>query len=511
MNPSENTTICAPATPVGAGAVSLLRVSGPLAIETADKVVRFKKGCASQAPGYSLHFGSISETDGALLDEVLVSVFRAPHSYTGEDMVEICCHASGYIVERILSLLCKAGASPAEPGEFTRRAFLNGKMDLSQAEAVADLIASSSRSAHDLAIRQMKGGYSEELGKMRDKLLHLVSLMELELDFSEEEVEFADRSELMTLLDEAIERFRSLADSFRVGNALKNGIPTAIAGAPNSGKSTLLNALTGQDRAIVSDIAGTTRDTIEESCQADGILFRFIDTAGLRDSTDTIERLGIERSWKEIGNAQAILAVLDLSRCDEELMESASDILRGCRTHSDSASPTPSVHGASPFMCFLLNKADLERSSKRIDTIRQRLVKLAPESKTLVLALHPKAASSAFSSDSSLSSDSDTPLSDANGTYPLHTVADIKALLASHFRTLASGHETLVSNFRHAEALRSASEALIRTREGLLQGLPTDLCCQDIREALHHLGSITGQITSQDVLNNIFSRFCIGK
>ena len=504
MTPSENTTICAPATPVGAGAVSLLRVSGPLALSVCDRVVRFKKGNASDAPGYSLHFGSVFEppcpasdhsrenADASLVDEVLVSVFRAPHSYTGEDMVEISCHASAYVVERILSLLCREGAVPAEPGEFTRRAFLSGKMDLSQAEAVADLIASSSRSAHDLAIRQMKGGYSEELKKMREQLLHIVSLMELELDFSEEEVEFADRCELRSLLDEAIERTSALSASFRLGNALKSGIPTAIAGAPNSGKSTLLNALCGQDRAIVSDIEGTTRDTIEETCTADGILLRFIDTAGLRESSDTIERLGIERSYRAIEQSSAVLVLLDLSRSDRELIGSARDILaHSCGEDSRDQRST------APFLVFLLNKADLEKNPARIESLRTQLNELSGETPVMVISL--KSGSASEASDSSRYASREA------------SVAALKTLLAKHFLSLAQSHDTLVSNLRHAEALRSTADALLRAREALSQGLPTDLCCQDIREALHHLGSITGEISSQDVLTNIFSRFCIGK
>ena len=489
VNIQENTTICAPATLPGTGAISLLRVSGPDCLAIADRVIRLRKGTLAEAAGYSLHFGEIYE-EAALVDEVLVSVFRAPRSYTGEDMIEISCHASAYIVERILSLLCQAGASPAEPGEFTRRAFLNGKMDLSQAEAVADVIASDSRSAHRLAMNQMKGGYSAELGRIRDELLHLASLMELELDFSEEDVEFADRSELIRLLDKAIDRCTTLADSFRVGDALKNGIPTAIVGAPNSGKSTLLNALCGQDRAIVSPIAGTTRDTIEETCVIDGLLFRFIDTAGIRQSDEAIERLGIERSYQALARSRVALAVLDLSRPDNELLEGMEEMMEKMGSSTESHFDTRGTKhdrvsaGEKPELVIILNKADLEPSVERIAALKARLQALAPDADMLVISL--------------LGSSVDDLLA-------------LKRLLGSRFKALADHTDTLVTNLRHANALREAAGSLIRTRDGLAAHIPTDLCCTDLREALHHLGTITGTITTQDVLNNIFSRFCIGK
>ena len=272
-------TICAPATVPGTGAISVIRVSGPEALSVADKTVMCRKGTISDAPGYTIRFGTVTAADGSVLDEVLVSVFRAPHSYTGEDSVEISCHASSYIVSSLMDLLYAAGARAAEPGEFTQRAFINGKMDLAQAEAVADVISSQNAAAHRVAFKQMKGGFSTELKSMRAELLEIVSLMELELDFSEEDVEFADRSRLDTLLDAIIGHISRLIDSFRLGNAIKNGVPVAIAGATNTGKSTLLNALLGEERAIVSDIHGTTRDTIEETLNIDGVLFRFIDTA----------------------------------------------------------------------------------------------------------------------------------------------------------------------------------------------------------------------------------------
>ena len=323
-------TICAPATIPGTGAISVIRVSGPDALTIADKVVTCRKGSISEADGYTLKFGVIyniidncnsNDCDALsnksfkhIIDEVLVSVFRAPHSYTGENSVEISCHASSYIVSEIMSLLYAAGARAAEPGEFTQRAFLNGKMDLAQAEAVADVIASQNAAAHRIAFKQMKGGFSSELRGMRSELLELVSLMELELDFSEEAVEFADRSRLDSLLAQIIAHVSRLIDSFRLGNAIKNGVPVAIAGATNTGKSTLLNALLGEDRAIVSDVHGTTRDTVEETLNIDGILFRFIDTAGLRETTEVVEQIGIQRTFKKIGEASIVLGMIDLTR-----------------------------------------------------------------------------------------------------------------------------------------------------------------------------------------------------
>jgi tRNA modification GTPase len=286
-------TICAPATVPGTGAISVIRVSGPEAHSIVDKVVKCKRGTISDSDGYTIRFGTVCNSDGTVIDEVLVSIFRCPYSYTGEDSVELSCHASSYIVSTVMELLYSAGARAAEPGEFTQRAFLNGKMDLAQAEAVADVIASQNAASHRIAFKQMKGGFSSELRQMRSELLEIVSLMELELDFSEEEVEFADRSRLDSLLNALIDHITRLIDSFKLGNAIKNGVPVAIAGATNTGKSTLLNALLGEDRAIVSDVHGTTRDTIEETLNIDGVLFRFIDTAGLRETSEIVEKIGI--------------------------------------------------------------------------------------------------------------------------------------------------------------------------------------------------------------------------
>lgn len=320
-------TICAPATIPGTGAISIIRVSGKEALTIADKVIDTKGAPIAETEGYRLRYGTVFEADGSVLDNVIVSVFRAPHSYTGENSVEISCHASRFIVNKILELLVNAGARIAAPGEFTRRAFVNGKMDLAQAEAVADVIASQSAASHRVAMNQLKGGFSSELKVLREKLLTMTSLLELELDFSEEDVEFASRKELGQLVDDSLTHIRRLTASFSRGNAIKNGVPVAIVGATNTGKSTLLNALLGEERAIVSDIAGTTRDTIEETLNIDGILFRFIDTAGIRETDETIEKIGIDRTFKKLGEAAVVLGMTDLSRGEAAVLEDADFIL----------------------------------------------------------------------------------------------------------------------------------------------------------------------------------------
>ena len=320
-------TICAPATIPGTGAISIIRVSGKESLAIADKVIDTKGVPIAETEGYRLRYGTVFEADGSVLDNVIVSVFRAPHSYTGENSVEISCHASRFIVNKILELLVNAGARIAAPGEFTRRAFVNGKMDLAQAEAVADVIASQSAASHRVAMNQLKGGFSSELKVLREKLLTMTSLLELELDFSEEDVEFASRKELGQLVDDSLTHIGRLTASFSRGNAIKNGVPVAIVGATNTGKSTLLNALLGEERAIVSDIAGTTRDTIEETLNIDGILFRFIDTAGIRETDETIEKIGIDRTFKKLGEAAVVLGMTDLSRGETAVLEDADFIL----------------------------------------------------------------------------------------------------------------------------------------------------------------------------------------
>ena len=479
-------TIYAPATVPGTGAISVIRVSGPDALTIADKVIKCRKGTISDASGYTIKFGTIHTTDDAVLDEVLVSIFRAPHSYTGENSVEISCHASSYIVSSVMELLFAAGARAAEPGEFTQRAFLNGKMDLAQAEAVADVIASQNAAAHRIAFKQMKGGFSSELKGMRSELLELVSLMELELDFSEEEVEFADRSRLNELLAALIAHISRLIDSFKLGNAIKNGVPVAIAGATNTGKSTLLNALLGEDRAIVSDIHGTTRDTIEETLNIDGVLFRFIDTAGLRETEEVVEKIGIERTFKKISEASIVLGMIDLTRDFESSCETVCEVIE-------------KVDFESQKLVILLNKTDLCEVNKNVSILN-----------FIVSSLEIKGFTSSFAENHE-NSDIDVPIipisaKTGSGIDNLRTI-----LAASQRDLLADSDTTLVTNQRHVQALTEARTSLLRVQDGLTLGLPTDLAAQDIREAIYHLGSIVGEISADEVLGNIFKNFCIGK
>ena len=479
-------TICAPATVPGTGAISVIRVSGPDALSITDKVVQCRKGSISEAAGYTIRFGTVHDAAGAVLDEVLVSVFRAPHSYTGENSVEISCHASSYIVSSLMNLLFEAGARAAEPGEFTQRAFLNGKMDLAQAEAVADVIASQNAAAHRIAFKQMKGGFSSELRDMRSELLELVSLMELELDFSEEEVEFADRGRLNDLLIKLIAHISRLIDSFRLGNAIKNGVPVAIAGATNTGKSTLLNALLGEDRAIVSDVHGTTRDTIEETLNIDGVLFRFIDTAGLRETTEIVEKIGIERTYKKISEASIVLGMVDLTRDFDTSCETVSSIVE-------------SVDFNAQKLVFLLNKTDICEVNKNVQIINYIVSLLDNNNITSdLISNYEDTANSVAIIPISAKTGSGTDL--------------LRSVLASSQRDLlADSDTTLVTNQRHVQALTDARTSLLRTQEGLTLGIPTDLASQDIREAIYHLGSIVGEISTDEVLGNIFRNFCIGK
>ena len=511
-------TIFAPATIPGTGAISVIRISGPEAIPAAAALVhpvasadisdesRRGKGdfkceascaCPNQqiieSKGYRMHFGQISGKDGRLLDEVIASVFRAPHSYTGEDSVEISCHASSYIVSEISALLVDLGLRPAEPGEFTQRAFLNGKMDLAQAEAVADVIAAQSAASHRIAVNQLKGGFSSELKTMRASLLEIVSLMELELDFSDEDVEFADRGRLNSLVGGVMAHIRRLMDSFRAGNAIKNGVPVALVGATNVGKSTLLNALLGEERAIVSDIHGTTRDTVEETMNLGGVLFRFIDTAGLRETVETVEKIGIERSYKKLHEAQIVLGVVDASRVFEENCREIREIL----SHTD-----PDRQD----IIIVLNKCDAlvgtdcesvgyaasgidsgigtELRNKNVICIN-KYVSFIDNDKIKVVAISAREKAG---------------------------IDGLKSLLSDTQKDLTENTDAvLVTNIRHLEALSSASTALGRVKSGLSYGTATDLVSQDLREALYHLGSILGEISTDEVLGNIFKNFCIGK
>ena len=491
-------TICAPATIPGTGAISVIRVSGPQALIIADKIVECKRGKIREADGYSIRFGTIFSESGDILDQVLVSIFKAPHSYTGENSVEISCHSSAYIVSQIINLLLKAGARSAEPGEFTQRAFINGKMDLAQAEAVADVIASQNAAAHRIAMRQLKGGFSSELKKMRSSLLEIVSLMELELDFSEEEVEFADRGRLKELVDATLEHISRLVGSFKAGNAIKNGVPVAIAGATNAGKSTLLNALLGEERAIVSDIHGTTRDTIEETLVLDGVLFRFIDTAGLRETDETIEKIGIQRTLQKIDDASVVLAMIDSTRPFEEISFNLMEIIER-------------VNLSEQKLMILLNKADLTG----LDEVNYAGNNFVSIGNLIVSCFENKG----IKVNASFLSGYDAALTDSPNTIPIIPISaregtgldTLRTTLSSSVKDLLKEDGTMVTNTRHIQALTQAQTSLTRVREGLDTTLPTDLLAQDLRETLHHLGTITGDITTDEVLGNIFRNFCIGK
>ena len=463
MTFSDNDTIAAPATAAG-GALCVVRVSGPRAIDICDTIFRGRTTLAA-AKTASAHYGSIADTTAGVIDEAIVTIFRAPHSYTGEDSVEISCHGSAYILQQVMQLLTDNGCRTAEPGEFTRRAFLNGKMDLSQAEAVADLIASSSAATHRIAINQMRGGFSSKLAELRDKLLRLTSLMELELDFSDhEELEFADRTELDSTAAQIETTISRLASSFSVGNAIKNGVPVAIVGETNAGKSTLLNALVGEERAIVSDIHGTTRDVIEDTVNIDGTTFRFIDTAGIRDTSDTIERLGIDRTYQKINQAEIVLWIIDPTDLASKTDELAQRILPLCK-------------GKQLIMVY--NKADIAEQKHGAD------IAATPEG-TRSISISAK-----------------------QGT----NLDKLKQMLidAAGIPEISSA-DVVVTNIRHYEALTRALEAIRRVRQGLTDGLPSDLVAQDLRDCLHSLAEIVGgEITTEETLQNIFKHFCVGK
>lgn len=422
-------TICAISTAKG-GAIGVVRTSGPDAVEITDKIFNGRKSLID-APPYSIHFGEI--IDGKeTVDEVLVTVFRAPHSYTGEDATEISCHGSNYILQRVMELLLKGGCDMARPGEFTQRAFLNGKLDLSQAEAVADLIASQNAAAHRIAMQQMRGGFSKKLAQLRDRLLNMTSLLELELDFSEEDVEFADRTQLLDLANDISKEIKKLTDSFQMGNAIKNGVPVAIIGAPNVGKSTLLNALLGDERAIVSDIKGTTRDVIEDTTTIGDITFRFIDTAGIRHTDDTIEKMGIERSMKAAEKAQIIILLTE---------------------------PGVEFPKIEP------------RDDQKVIKITNKTQEFQALNNVGINRLEEQLVASVSNADSDI----------------------------------------LVTNLRHYEALYNAGRFIQQAIDSMHSGQSGDIISEDLRMCLSHLGEILGQITSDEVLHNIFSHFCVGK
>jgi tRNA modification GTPase len=463
----QSPTICAVSTAPGIGGIAVIRISGSNAIEFSECIVSF------QNPGKTVKmlnanqatFAHIINADGEWIDDVVVTVFKSPHSFTGEDVVEISCHGSLYIQQIILQLLTKAGCEPARPGEFTQRAFLNGKMDLSQAEAVADLIASSSATAHRIALHQMRGGFSEKLKQLRTQLLDFVSLVELELDFSEEDVEFVDRLQLKELAADIALIISKLSDSFRVGLALKNGIPVALVGETNVGKSTLLNLLLDEDKAIVSDIHGTTRDFIEDVVEIKGITFRIIDTAGIRKTSDTIENLGIERTYQKIEQASIVLWILDCTQLSEH-------------------------------MEWLTEKIHKKAADKKVILVFNKIDKITLEETEVLNQL--------FSSF-----DAEKIFISAKQKMNLHMLEDA-LLRAAQIPDIQPG-DVVVSNIRHYEALRKALLSIERVSDGLESGISGDFLSQDIRECMHYLGEITGQISNDEVLGNIFGKFCIGK
>ena len=461
---THNDTIIALATASGAGAIAVLRVSGAEALSISNSLFKsiHNKQLIDQ-PTHTVHLGHIIDGE-RVLDEVLVSIFKNPQSYTGEDVVEISCHGSSYIQQEILQLFIRKGCRAANAGEFTLRAFLNGKMDLSQAEAVADLIASDSAAAHQIALQQMRGGFSSEIKNLRQELLNFASLIELELDFSEEDVEFADRQQFEELLERIVKVLKYLIDSFSTGNVIKNGVPIAIVGAPNVGKSTLLNALLNEEKAIVSTIAGTTRDAIEDEISIEGVKFRFIDTAGIRQTDDTVEAIGIEKTFEKMAQSQVVLQLFDGSKISEE---SYSDIKNQIEQN---LSQYPDKQ-----QLIVVNKMDTS-NLKTIEKCFEQFDYLTISAKT------------------------------GDGVEALK-----KQLLGLVQMGKLHNNDTIITNARHYDALRQALDNIQKVQHGLQTGLSGDLLAIDIREALHHFGRITGEISTDDLLGNIFANFCIGK
>jgi len=464
-NIPNNDTICALATPAGVSAIGVIRLSGVKAIIICEKVfsapsssAKGKKKLSAQKT-HTIHYGTIK--DGKkIIDEVLVSIFKNPHSYTGEDLVEVSCHGSAFVQQELIQLFIKKGARIAKPGEFTLRAFLNGKLDLSQAEAVADLIASNSEASHKIAMQQMRGGFSQEIKQLRQQLVNFASLIELELDFSEEDVEFANRKDLKKLLEKMQNVLDGLIKSFAVGNVIKNGIPVAIIGEPNVGKSTLLNVLLNEERAIVSEIPGTTRDAIEDTIVLNGIAFRFIDTAGIRATTDTIETIGIAKTYEKIGQAAMVLYLFDSVKASVDKINTAISKL----------------HHSNGQVTIIINKTDKGDFKKIQQKFRsfKNIVFISAKNKQNIHLLTDK----------------------------LSDFVNIKNL---------SNNEVIITNSRHYEALTKSLEAIDSVYSGLTKSITGDLLAIDIRTALHHLGEITGEITTDEILGNIFSKFCIGK
>lgn len=463
-------TICAMATPPGMGAIAVIRISGNKSIEVCNKFFqpRNKKLKLVEAKSHTIHLGEI-RTGEELIDEVLLSVFRKPNSYTGEDSIEISCHGSAYIQQKIIELLINNGIRLANPGEFTLRAFMNGKFDLSQAEAVADLIASQSKISHDLALDQMRGKFSDVIKTLREQLINFASLIELELDFSEEDVEFADRKELTNVLSSLDKEIEKLVNSFSVGNVIKKGIPVAIVGKPNVGKSTLLNAILNEERAIVSEIPGTTRDTIEDTIIINGVSFRFIDTAGLRDSVDKIESIGIERTYEKIDKAKVILYVFDVNKTNcNEVKTTMEEFFKHIKS-------LPNGSSKDKKFILIANKTDM-------------LVEAPQGFKSMV--------------------EMECMFVSAKRKENINLIIDN---LSKYIDKEKVSDTTIVTNTRHYEALVNIRSSIKSIKQGFAQKTPSDLIATDIRSALHHLGEITGEITTNEILENIFSKFCIGK
>ena len=463
----HNSTITAISTAPGIGGIAVIRVSGVDALSISQSIFKSKKTDFSllNQKANTVSFGSIVNEIGEIIDEVLMTVFRSPHSFTGEDVVEIACHGSVYIQQQILQVLLKNGCILAKPGEFTQRAFLNGKMDLSQAEAVADLIASGSAASHRMALNQMRGGFSNELTTLRTQLLNFVSLVELELDFNEEDVEFADRSQLKSLACSIEFLIRKLSDSFQVGNVLKNGIPVALVGETNVGKSTLLNLLLNEEKAIVSDIHGTTRDVIEDVINIEGVSFRFIDTAGIRNTSDVIENLGIERSYQKIDQASIVLWLVDSTQMSEHIEWLADRILK---------------RSAGKKVILVFNKVDCVSGDEQ-QVLRQLFAQF--EGDRIFISARER----------------------------INTDELQKALICAAQLPELKSDDVVVSNVRHFEALEQAHAAICRTIDGLDAGISGDFLSQDIRSCMHFIGEITGEISNDEVLGNIFGKFCIGK
>ena len=454
-------TICAVSTPHGMGGIAVIRVSGDEALDIVQQ--RWQGMSLCEMASHTAHLGHIIDSQGELLDEAVLTLFRAPNSFTGEDVVEISCHGSMWIQQQIVSTLIDAGCRAATGGEFTQRAFANGKLDLSQAEAIADVIASQSRASHHVAMNQMRGAFSRQLSSLRSQLLQFVSLIELELDFSEEDVTFADRSRLTTLATEIKKVIDSLAGSYQAGNAIKNGLPVAIVGPTNAGKSTLLNTLLGDDRALVSDIKGTTRDVIEDTIVMGGALIRFIDTAGIRESSDVIESMGIERSFKKMDEARIVLWVVDVTAPIAELEDFYKQIAEHCQDKA---------------VIAVVNKIDSGDTQAIVKKLKGLDIKIAE-------------------------------ISAREGTGVAQLKQDI--IEAAALPQVNDENAVIVTNARHYHALVRASEAIDRTLQGLATGLSGDLVSQDIRECMHYLGEITGEISTDDILGEIFAHFCIGK